>query len=198
MVRKSYPKSQAVKKIRRSSKINQSKKNQITRRLPEFEFIVSQNAYNCQKLCSSRSYKFYTNKCKTKNKLSESTLYKVFNIFLKELRLQMLNNERGVFIENFGYFGILRSPINTRTENTPFPKKSIQTAGERHRPIFLPIRKSSDMNLYSMDKAFHPSVYRGIENRAYKDKEWKFTYTLLHNLYGRDNYKINPPIPKEF
>lgn len=108
----------------------------------------------------------------------------------------MLNNERGVFIENFGYFAIIRSPINTRSIKTPFPKKDIRTAGERYRPIFLPIRKASDLNQYTMDKAFCQSVYSGIETRLEKNKEWKFTYTLLHNLYGRENYKINPPIEK--
>jgi hypothetical protein len=193
---KRYLKSEAVKKVRRHSKVNQHKKFKKRNILPDFEFLDTQKSHNCQKLCSGRSYKYYRSKSKQKKRLSEVTLHKVFNMFLKELRLQMLNNEMGVFIENFGYFGIIRSPINTRTEKTPFPKKNIRTAGERYRPIFLPIRKASDMNLYVMDKSFHPSVYKGIENRLYKDREWKFAYTLLHNLYGRDNYKINPPIPK--
>lgn len=193
---KSYLKRDAVKKIRRFNKVNRQKKLQPLRKMPTFEFIDSQKAHNCQKLCSARSYKYYRNNSKSKKKLSEITVHKVFKMFLKELRLQMLNNEMGVFIENFGYFGIIRSPINTRSERTPFPKKNIRTAGERYRPIFLPIRKQGDIKTFVMDKAFDKSVYHGIETRLAKDREWKFTYTLLHNLYGRENYKINPPIPK--
>jgi hypothetical protein len=108
----------------------------------------------------------------------------------------MLNNERGVFIENFGYFGIIKSPINTRTRKTPISPKGLQATGDRYKPIFLSVRKGGGLNYFTLDKGFHPSLYTGIAYRLKQGKDYKFSYTLLHNLYGRENNKINPPIEK--
>jgi hypothetical protein len=175
---------------------NKNKKLQLDKILPNFEFIQSSNSHNCQSIQSQRAYKFYKIKSKQKSKLSEVTFNKICELFLKELRLQMLNNERGVFIENFGYFGIIKAPTKTINNLTPVPTKDINTMGDRYRPIFLPIRKDGHLNGFIMDKAFLPSFYSGITSRLGKDRKYKFSFTLLHNLYGRENNKINSLIEK--
>lgn len=196
MGKKNYAGTKPPKKIFKSSKVNQQHKLKPTRKLPNFEYLESNEVLNCQKTSSERAYKFYTNKSKQKNKLGKEAVHKIFNLFLKELRLQMLNNERGVFIENFGYFGVIKSPINTRTSRTPISPKGLEATGDRYKPIFLPIRKSTTIGCFTLDKGFHPSLYTGIRNRLQKNKDYKFCYTILHNIYGRENNKINPPIEK--
>lgn len=196
MAKKYYPKSKAVKKVFRHSKINKAKKFKYSRIMPDFEYIESKEAYKCQSTLSERSYKYYSNNTKEKNKLSQVNLHKIFELFLKELRLQMLNNEAGVLVENFGYFGVVKSPKRVITEKTPFPTKDIKTAGTRHIPIFIPIRKMGTLQVFTMDKSFHPSLYNGVKNRIKKHKKYKLAFTLLHNIYGRENKIVNPPILK--
>lgn len=194
--KKNYAGTKPQKKIFKHSKINQNPRLKPTRKLPNFEYLETNNATNCQKIDSERAYKFYTNKSKQEKKLGQETVYRLFKLFLKELRLQILNNERGVFIENFGYFGVIKSPTNTRTEKTPISQKGLEATGDRYRPIFLPLRKSGSLSCFTLDKGFHQSVYRGLTYRLSKGKDYKFCYTILHNLYGRENNKINPPIEK--
>lgn len=196
MGKKNYAGTKPEKKVFRHSKINQQHKLKPTRKLPDFEYLETNKTTNCQKIDSERAYKFYTNKSKQKKKLGKETVHILFKLFLKELRLQMLNNERGVFIENFGYFGVIKSPINTRTEKTPISQKGLEATGDRYKPIFLPIIKNTNLNCFTLDKGFNESLYRGINYRLTKGKEYKFCYTILHNLYGRENNKINPPIEK--
>ena len=169
--KKNYAGTKPPKKVFRQSKVNQQAKLKPTKKLPNFEYLETNKVNNCQKTNSERAYKFYTNRTKQENKLGKYSFQKIFNLFLKELRLQMLNNERGVFIENFGYFGIIKSPTNTRTEKTPISQKGLEETGARYRPIFLPIRKLGSLNCFTLDKGFHPSVYSGIEYRLSKGKD---------------------------
>ena len=196
MAKKNYLGTKPPKKVFRQSKVNQHPKLKPTKKLPDFEYLETNKVTNCQKTDSNRAYKFYKNSSKQKIKLGKDSFQRIFKLFLKELRLQMLNNERGVFIENFGYFGIIKSPIKTRTEKTPISQKGLEATGERYKPIFLPIRKVNSLGCFTLDKGFHESLNRGIAYRLKKGKDYKFCYTLLHNLYGRENNKINPPIEK--
>ena len=195
MVKKNYLATKPEKKIRRHSKVNIKKNLKPTRKIPPFEFLETNKAYNCQKLISERSYKFYTNKVGT-DKLGIRTFHKLAEMFLKELRLQMLNNERGVFIQNFGYFGVIKSPKKFKTKIIRVPTEDIKTIGDMYRPIFLPIQKRGSLKEFTMDKGFDLSVYRGINNRLRKNKKYKFVYTVLHNLYGREGNEVNIPIEK--
>ena len=192
--KKNYLATKPPKKVFRFSKVNRLAKARLLRVLPDFEFIDSLETHNCQKIDSSRGYAYYKFKSKQKKKLSELCISRLVRIFFKELRFQMLNNERGVFLKNLGYFAVIKSPKNIMRHYTQISTKDIKDTGEKYLPIFLPIRKDGQLNGFIMDGAFTSNIKRAILYRLKKGKEYKFAFTLLHNLYGRQDTKINPPI----
>lgn len=196
---KKYLKRNAVKRVFRFT--NHKKQIAPTKRLPEPLYEVSERFLKSELIFSPRAHKFYRQKTKYKKRIAKQKLFFLMRECLKEIKKRMLENESGVFIENFGYFCMMRHPerkirkfhINGYT----YKGKYLPTMGCMYSPVFMPIRKDSSLHQWTMDKAFNQKLINSLKYRLrQKGKKYRMSFTILNNLYGRENYKIDPPIEK--
>jgi len=196
---KKYSKKDAIRRVFRCT----GYKNQIppTRKLPEPSYEETDKFLKSELIFSPRAHKFYRQKTKYKRKIAKQKLFFLMRECLKVIKERLLENESGVFIDNFGYFCIMRHPerkIRSFFIKNFFVKgKYLQTSGCIYSPVFIPIRKDSSMHQWTMDKAFDKKVNTGLRYRLRKKgKKYRMSLIVLNNLYGRENSKIELPIKK--
>lgn len=197
---KKYLKKDAVKRVFRST--NYKKQIRPSKKLPDPEFEESDRFLKSEVIFTDRAYKFYKNKTKHTKRFTQRRVFFLIRECLKVLRTRILNNESGVFIEDFGYFCIMRHPErkirNFYIDGQVFKGKYLHTMGCMYSPIFLPIRKDLSMQQWTMDKAFDEDIIRVLKYRLRRrGKKYRMSFRFLHNLYSRENYKIDSPIRKE-
>jgi len=196
---KKYLKRDAVKRVFRCT--NHKKQIPPTKQLPEPLYEESTKFLKSELIFSPRAHKFYRQKTKYKKRIAKQKLFFLMRECLKEIKKRMLENEAGVFIEGFGYFCMMRHPErkirNFYIDGYLVKGKYLQTMGCMYSPVFMPIRKDSSMQQWTMDKAFDQRLINSLKYRLRKkSKKYRMSFMLLNNLYGRENSKIDPPILK--
>ena len=136
---------------------------------------------NIEDTLSMRMYDEY--RTKVKNPMSIIKFRKVIKKFFVELRKQMLNNEAGVFIKNFGYFCFIRNP-------KPNKRNHRHTMGHNFKPTFIPIRKDNLMQTWTMDGTFVHFIDFVKRMKMLKGKKYKMAFTMLNNLYGTNQIVV--------
>lgn len=197
---KKYLKKDATKRVFRCT--NHKKQTPPTRVLPPPLYELTDKFLKSELLFSPRAHKFYRQKTKYKKKIPKQKLFFLMRECLKVVKERLLENESGVFIDNFGYFCIMRHPErkirNFYFGGYKFKGKYIPTSGCIYSPVFLPIRKDSSMHQWTMDKAFDKRVISSLKYRLVKKgKKYRMSLIVLNNLYGRENSKIELPIKKQ-
>lgn len=196
---KRYLKKDAVRRVFRCT--NHKKLIAPTKRLPEPLYEKTERFLKSELIFSPRAHKFYKQKTKYKKPFPKQKLFFLMRECLKEIKKRMLENESGVFIENFGYFCIMRHPErkirNFYIDGYVCKGKYLPTMGCMFSPVFIPIRKDSSMQQWIMDKAFDRKVISNLKYKLRtKGKKYRISFTILNNLYGRENAKIEIPIEK--
>lgn len=138
-------------------------------------FRDTQDFVNIEDTISMRMYDEYRKK--VKEPISIKKFRKLINRFFVETRKQMLNNEAGVFIKNFGYFCIIRNPRPSRRNHK-------HTMGHNYNATFIPIRKDNLMQTWTIDGAFVFFIDFVKRMKMMKGKKYKMAFTMLNNLYG--------------
>jgi len=196
---KKYLKRDAVKRVFRST--NYKKQTAPTKRLPEPIYEVSERFLKSEIIFSPRAHKFYKQKTKYKKCIAKQRLFFLMRECLKEIKKRMLENESGVFIEDFGYFCMMRHPErkirNFYIDGNVYKGKYLSTMGCMFSPVFMPIRKDYSMQQWTMDKAFDQKLINSLKYKLRKkNKKYRMSFTILNNLYGRETSKIDPPIER--
>lgn len=196
---KKYLKRDAQKRVFRST--NYKKQIPPTKKLPDPTYELSERFLKSELIFSPRAHKFYRQKTKYKKRIAKQKLFFLMRECLKEIKKRMLENESGVFIEDFGYFCMMRHPErkirNFYIDGKVYKGKYLPTMGCMFSPVFMPIRKDLAMQQWTMDKAFDQKLINSLKYRLrIKRKKYRMSFMLLNNLYGRENSKIDPPILK--
>lgn len=165
----------------------------FTYRLPEAEYYEDKPFYRCESIYSSRAYKYYRVHKKRKRVFSKMGFVRIMKLFFKALKKAICDNEAGVFIEKFGYFCVMHSPQRRVKEYGTFIGKYIHSLGIRHTPVFIPIRKDSAMRHWCLE--FPVAIQKRVDRRVAKGRKYECIYSVLQNLYGRENVKVYPPNP---
>lgn len=186
-----YIKDSALKKVwPRSKKMCPEKPS---RKLPEVEFNEESGYTKTESIYSDRAYKFYMNRSKDGKRLTKHALFRTFKYVLREIRRRMVHSEAGVFIENFGYFFVARRPFRSFYMGI----NRINKMGQSFMPMFLPIRKDTALNMWTMDRGFLHSLRERINDKANAGKRYKMVYSVLKNLYGRKGTSVTLPKKRE-
>lgn len=196
---KKYLKSEAKKRIFRFT--GAKKIIPPTKRLPDPLYEESNDFLKSEIIFSPRAHKYYKQKSKYKRVIAKQKLFFLMRESLKVIKERLLENEAGVFIDNFGYFCMMRHPERKirkfNINGNVFKGKYVNTMGCMYSPVFLPIRKDSLMNQWTMDKAFNRKLIQSLKYRIRKKGvRYKMYLTLMNNIYGRENSKIELPIIK--
>ena len=141
----------------------------------KIELEESKDFVNIEDTFSYRMYDAYKRKSKDPMLLTEYR--KLIDTFFVKVRKHLLDNEAGVFIKDFGYFCIIRNPKPQR-RNFKFSMK------HRFEPTFIPIRKDTLMQTWTMDNTFLNFIHYVLRMKMLKGKKYKMAYTMLNNLYG--------------
>ena len=193
-----YPKEDRVKRTFRHSKSTRG--IAPTRVLPE-PLINTENTkfFNSEiLLMSKRFHKYYKLHSKQKRKMPLYSCSMLINCFFKEVKMLLLENEAGVFLEGFGYFCFMKSPVRKIkkfvTAKAVFYGRYIYAMGAPYKPIFISIRKDGKLRDFTMDRGFNRGITNSGKYRAsVKGKKYKMIFTILQNLYGRENLKAIVP-----
>jgi hypothetical protein len=184
MAKKSrYPVENRVKRVFRHTRIEGALTIRQKRYLNKIKpvFLETDKYVNLENPISVRGYEYY--KTRTENPMNRQAWTKFMRQFLKRMSNSITENEAGVFIKKFGYFCIFKHP---RKKVNKGGYKNIHTMGHLYLPTFIPIRKDTLMQQWTMDRAFHKGMVNmkmGYQLRA--GKKYKTAFTVLQNLYGR-------------
>lgn len=193
-----YPKEERVKRVFRFT--NHKKKTPPRKQLPE-----ALKDENCTTVLnpeilrySERFHKYYRMHSKQKRKLPLHSCTRLIEEVFKEVRRRMINNEAGVFLEGLGYFCMMRVPEKKvhkfRMQGAVFYGKYIYALGATYKPIFIPIRKDGGLKSFVMDRGFNESFKKSLYYQiTRKGKKYRMMFTILQNLYGRENVKAIIP-----
>jgi nucleoid DNA-binding protein len=181
-----YPPEQREKRIFKRSKSydpvpprikNRYKKNKTKRYNTNLK-----NVLFVENMYSQRVFKYYKLNRKNKFHITREEWKKIIMPFLKVMQKDIVENEAGVFIDNFGYFFIMRH-TNRISKRVKFNK--IHGEGRRYTPSFAPIRKDNILNTWTMDFGFSSILTNKVNNKIDQGEKYKMAYSLLASLYGR-------------
>jgi len=182
MARKIRRKEDTVKRVFRFTPSNKGLpiRQQNKKRKIEPVFIETDKYVNLETLLSQRVYLYY--KSKVKKPIYKRDFYALIKRYFKQLADHLLENEAGVFIKNFGYFCIIRHP----KKRVVGKYMSIHTTGHTYFVTFIPIRKDTALQQWTMDRTFSKGfVTRKMSTKLRRGKKYKTAYIVLQNLYGR-------------
>lgn len=153
-------------------------------------------------LHSKRFHKYYRMHAKQKRKLPLWSCSRIIDEFFREVKKRMIENEAGVFLERFGYFCFMKSPERKihkfHMPGAVFYGKYVYALGAPYKPVFFPIRKDGSLKTFTMDRAIYRGIMLSGRYRAQKkNKKYRMIFTILQNLYGRENVKAIIPNRKE-
>jgi hypothetical protein len=177
-----YPKEKRVKRVFRHTRVKGAltirQKNYLKKIQPKF--VETDKYVNLENPISVRGYEFY--KRKTENPITREAWTKFMRMFLRRMSNHIVDNDAGVFIKKFGYFCIFKHPKKKVNKGG---YKNIHTMGHLYLPTFIPIRKDTLMQQWTMDRAFHKGMINmKMGNKLRAGKKYKTAFTVLQNLYG--------------
>ena len=182
MVKKTRRKEDATKRVFRFTLSNRglSILQQRKKIKKEPKFIETDKIVNLETLLSEKVYLHY--KEHVKNPIPKASFYALIKRYFKQLADHLLENEAGVFIKNFGYFCIIRHTKKRVVCNYRY----IYTTGHTYYATFIPIRKDTALQQWTMDRTFSKGfVTKKMASRLKRGKKYKTAYIVLQNLYGR-------------
>ena len=155
-----------------------------------------------QEFYSERFFDFYLKNSKSKKKMTLYRAKRIIKKFFLTLYRHFLDNQAGVFIKNFGYFFISRRPerkvLRYNFHGKVYYSKALMNLGAHYQPSFLPIRKDTAFNQWTMDRAFTHALKRRLRKFTNEKRvNYRCALTILHKFYGRTNKEIALPKKKE-
>ena len=133
-------------------------------------------------------YKIENKKIGKKRKFDNlQEIKEVSDIIFKLISEKITENDGGVIIDNFGYFGIWRTPIKKIYRNVMqgFENEYFinpHTDNHLYLPIFIPKRNISE---WSMDKTFTNSITTEMSKKLKAGKKYTFHKSLFDNLFNK-------------
>jgi hypothetical protein len=151
------------------------KKRSFTNKEKNIELTMSPRVYKHYKL--NRKIKGHTEYKDWKPKISK---------LLATLKKHLIENESGVFIENFGYFFIMRHPkVKSRMGFA-----NINGEGRRYTPMFAPIRKDGLLNTWCIDHGVFNDLHNQVQKKVAEGYRYQMAYSLLYSMYGNKNTNL--------
>ena len=140
-------------------------------------------------ITSKKAFIHYKENAKFRNKENTYRLTdysKIVRSFYTKIARDLVDNESGVFIKNFGYFTILRhpqkKPIKYNDGKTYFNPK---TDNYVYSPCFFGVAKAKPLlHLWVMDRAFSRThVKQKLHKALISGKKYKTLVSTLSSLY---------------
>ena len=129
-----------------------------------------------------KAYVFYKNNSKLANRqlVAHYVEYgKLISTFYKIVIKNISNTKGGVFIDNFGYFGVLRYNKKAKiVYNLKTKKRGINTE-ENFWISFIPISKNNKRRLFLFDLSFSKNLRKLVSNNLTKGYRYKFNASLF-------------------
>lgn len=159
------------------------------------EYIKTQESPLRKRMISKKYYYYYCHKkASIKNKktkrVSELNWRKAMIGIFSEIAERMVENRSGVFMENWGYFGMLKYPRVPESIMDTMPHKIVNPVdgGVLYMPTFIPIRKDTKLDGWVFGRNFSRSIVKGLTEKLYEGHKYTFSYSLMRAMYG---YKKN-------
>jgi hypothetical protein len=141
---------------------------------------------NIESMLSPRVYKHYKLWRKIKGDTEYRDWRKKISKLLFTLKKHLVENESGVFIENFGYFFIMRhSKVKSRKGFI-----NINGEGRRYTPMFAPIRKDGLLDTWCIDHGVFNSLHQQVQKKVAQGFRYQMAYSLLYSMYGNKNTNL--------
>lgn len=137
------------------------------------------------------AYNFYREKFRlNKSRVKRFEPWRdIVDAFWKEVAESFIENENGVYVNNFGYISLFMSPFK-KAEFMLHHKKGATKLYNYHTDhrsfhptIFTELAKGGSMNYFTMDRAFNQKVTRRISKNLRKGKKYFLRYTLIKNIF---------------
>ena len=141
---------------------------------------------NVERTLSPRVYKHYKLFRKIKGYTEYLDWKRDINKFLVTLKKHIIENESGVFIENFGYFFIMRHP----KVKSKLGFANINGEGRRYTPMFAPIRKDSLLNTWCIDHGVFNDLHQQVQKKVAQGYRYQMAYSLLYSIYANKNTNL--------
>lgn len=144
------------------------------------------------KVCitSKGAFNYYKDNAKFRNKENTYRLTdysKIVRSFYDKIARDLVANEAGVFIKNFGYFTVLRHPTKYVGFKYPNGKSYFnpKTDNYIYSPVFFGVAKAKPLlNFWVMDRAFSRSKVKEPLSEALKQgTKYKTLVSTLSSLY---------------
>lgn len=104
----------------------------------------------------------------------------------KEVGKAITANDAGIYVENFGYFGVVKFPNKNRKKNV-FSSTRRLSFHLRYNITFFPIVKGRDYRKWSMDGGFNQAIVEALDKEVSRGKDYRLNYNLYSNFYGFKN-----------
>lgn len=136
----------------------------------------------------SKRYYHYYRDCNF-NKKPLLTFFKwrsTLNAIFEEIGNQMIESQSGVFMENWGYFGIIKYPKVPDNLYKTLDDSALKMydGGVIYKPAFFPIRKDRKLESWTFNNSFARTIEKRIYDKVYKGFKYTFSYSVLKALYG--------------
>ena len=101
---------------------------------------------------------------------------------------KIVESQGGVFINNFGYFGIIQNNKSMYQEKPGAPKK-INTATDNiiYKIAFVPITKNNNLKPWVFDAGFIKSIKKSLSVALKAGKKYSFNVSLFFNLLRKNS-----------
>lgn len=118
---------------------------------------------------------------------------KLIGEFYKIVGDELVNAKGGVYIKNFGYFGIMRyikpSKRALVRDSEGVPKTKLNILDDWFFTSFIPISKNNKLRLYSLDLSYFKTFRKKLTEKLRKGYLYYFNASLFYSDLNMRNFK---------
>lgn len=134
---------------------------------------------------NKRIYRYYRDFNYKKGELLTMIQWnKVITTIFKNIAEGIIENTSGVYMDKWGYFGILKYPQVPESVYLLDGALKMYEGGVIYRPVFLPIRTDRKLAPWTFNGTFSRKMLNQIYDKVYQNHKYKFSYSPLRAVYG--------------
>lgn len=133
-----------------------------------------------------KAYRFYLDHSKIANREDVKHYVEHGKILAQAYEIigeKIVESEGGIFIEGFGYFGVVQASKGMYRD-APHLQKKLNPATDNiiYRIGFVPISKNNNLKPWVFDSSYYKSIKQGLKKALKSGKKYSFNASLFFNF----------------